>query len=369
MLTLSRRTDSRADLRSHLRRHAIVAAPLLVVPALVLSTPGTADAATTRDRADAAAGWLGRQLNPNSHVMEGQFGPDYGLTADTVIALDSAKVGRVAARQATYALTTNVLSYTGFGDPAEHYAGAYAKLLLVAVAQSIDPKAFGTGPRRNLVAGLRALQCGTAARTDCPAVDAGRFSDRSQYGDFSNAFGQSLGIIGLERGTKLGASPASVTFLLGQQCPNGGFPETFDDATCTSSVDATAFAVQALVTVGSTRARTAAADAGRFLLRRQKQNGSFIGNGVRNANTTALATQALTAVGRLKAAAEGQAFLRTLQVMCSGKPAQRGKVRYVKVGTGDTVRATSQAVPALAGSTLGEVAKDGSSADLPTLGC
>ena len=32
-------------------------------------------------------------------------------------------------------------------------------------------RAFGTGPRKDLVAGLRALECGTHARTDCAAAD------------------------------------------------------------------------------------------------------------------------------------------------------------------------------------------------------
>jgi hypothetical protein len=73
-----------------LRTRLLVAA-LLAVPAVVLATPGTADAAATRDRADAAAGWLGRQLNAD-HVMtvsvdvggSKQTFTDYGLTADTV---------------------------------------------------------------------------------------------------------------------------------------------------------------------------------------------------------------------------------------------------------------------------------------------
>ena len=46
-------------------------------------------------------------------------------------------------------------------------------------------------------------------------------------------------------------------FLLGQQCDNGGFPETFGAATCTGSVDATGFAVQALATVGGPAATDA----------------------------------------------------------------------------------------------------------------
>ena len=67
---------------------AVVAAPLAV-----LASPAAAGAATTpatRDRADVAAGWLTRQLDPATHTVLGKFGPDYGLTADVVLALDAA---------------------------------------------------------------------------------------------------------------------------------------------------------------------------------------------------------------------------------------------------------------------------------------
>ena len=288
-----------------LRKHLVAVAALLTVPAVVLATPGTAEAAETRNRADAGAGWLGRQLDPDTHLMTATFGgqsfPDYGLTADVVLALDSAKVGRRAARQATGALRNNVLAYTGGSDPAEHYAGSYAKLVMVAAAQGADATTFGGGPRKDLVAGLRELECGKVR--SCLAGDTGRFSDVSQFGDFSNAFSQSLALIGLERATSRGASRAAVSFLVGQQCGNGGFPETFNATPCRATVDATGFAVQALTAVGGKAALAAAGDGGRWLKRHQHDNGSFSGNGTRNANSTALAAQALTAVGRDNAAA------------------------------------------------------------------
>ena len=49
-----------------------------------------------------------------------------------------------------------------------------------------------------------------------------------------------------------------------------------------------------------------------------------------NANSTGLAAQALLAAGREKAAAKANAFLRSLQVGCGGKPANRGLVHYAK---------------------------------------
>jgi hypothetical protein len=355
------------------RRLLLAAVALLAAPAVVLATPGTADAVTTRQPAPAAAGWLGRQVNPDTHLMETSFGgqsfADYGLTADVVLALDSAKVGRTAARRSTRALERHVLDYTGFGDSKEFYAGAFAKLLVVAAAQGIDPNEFGSGPRRDLAAGLRALECGTAARKDCTTADRGRFADRSAFGDNSNTFTQSLALLGLERATRRGASHTSVTYLIGQQCADGGFPESFGKATCSPTVDATGFAVQALVQVGGSAARTAAAAGGRWLARHQHPNGSFTGNGSRNANSTALAAQALTAVERSKKAAKARHFLSALQVRCGGKPANRGKIHYARVGAGDDARATSQAVPALAQATLSDIGQDGSGPGLPRLAC
>ncbi len=359
-------------LRSPLRPRLLAAAALIAVPAVVLTSPGAAEAATTSNRADAAAGWLGRQLDADNlatTTFGGQTYPDYGLTADTVLALDAAKVGKAAARRATRALMRSKLAYTGGGDTAEHYAGAYAKLVLVAAAQGKDATSFGGGGRRDLVAGLLALECGTATRTDCAAGDAGRYADVSQYGDFSNTIGQSLALIGLERATGQGASRAAVRYLIGQQCPAGGFPEVLDAARCSPSVDSTGFAVQALRAVGGRAARAAAADGGRWLKHRQHRNGSYSGNGSRNANSTALAAQALTVVGRGKAAAKARGFLRRLQAGCEAAASERGRVEYDKAAAGDAVRATSQAVPALARAGLAHVGNDGSSRGLPRLAC
>ncbi len=363
-----------SDLSTSPSQHAswrpllLAGAALVLAPLLVLTAPGTASATPTRDRADAAAGYLGRQLAADTYLVTGQFGPDYGLTADVVLALDAAGVGRVTARRATAALKRNVLAYTGGGDPAEFYAGSFAKLILVAQAQGVPARQFGGSARSNLVTDLRSLECGPR-RTDCNEVDLGRFSDRSQFGDFSNAITQSLALISLERATATGPSAASVRYLSTQQCANGSFPLTFGATECVGSADATGFAVQALVSVGTAPARAAAGDAARWLRRRQNDDGSLSGNGSRNANSTALAAQAFDAVGFARAGADARAFLRSLQVQCGGRAAVRGSVRYDRSGSGEAVRATSQAVPALAMVTLPDISGDGARRGLPTLAC
>lgn len=350
------------------RRRLLAGATLFLAPVLVLTTPGVAEAAPTRDRADAGAGWLGRQLDADTSVVTGEFGPVYGQTADVVLALSAAGVGRGAARKATQALKDHVVDYTGGGDTAEYYAGSFAKLLVVAAARGADPRAFGSTPRADLVAELRALEC-TPRLTGCEAGERGRFSDISQFGDFSSVITQSLAVLGLERTTTSGSSATSVRYLLDQQCDNGAFPQDLGAATCTGSVDATGFAVQALVAVDSPAARSAAADAGRWLVRVQHKNGSFSGNDTRNANSTALAAQALDALDRAKRRAKAVRFLRSLQALCGTAPGVRGSVRYSKASTGDRVLSTGQSVPALAGVTLVEVDRAGSARGLPRLAC
>jgi len=347
----------------------LAGATLLIAPVLVLATPGVADAAPTRDRADAAAGWLGRQLDDDSHVVEGQFGADYGLTADVVLALDAAGVGRRAANRATLALRRNVLAYTGGGDKGERYAGSFAKLILVAEAEGVSPRRFGGSARNNLVHRLRSLECGTDRRDDCREADLGRFSDRSEFGDFSSTITQSLALIALDRATAKGPSTAAIRYLRTQQCDNGSFPLIFGADTCVGSVDGTGFAVQAMVQMGTRPALAAAEDAGRWLARRQHPNGSLSGNGARNANSTALAAQAFDALDRTKRVKNARAYLRSLQLRCGAAKAVRGSVQYDRAGSGDAARATSQAVPALAGVTLGEIDDAGARRGLPRLAC
>ncbi len=222
---------------------------LLTTAAVLLGAAAPSSAATTDDPAEAGAGWLESKLADGDHLeveFDGQSFPDYGLTADAVLAFDSARVAQDAAGRATDYLAANVGAYAGDGTT-ESYAGPLAKLINVSAAQGADPTSFGG---RNLVDDLTALECGSVHRTDCEAEDTGRFSDKSAFGNFSNGIGQSLALIGLKRATTTGPSAAAITFLVEQQCDDGGFPETFHPDTCTSSIDTTGFVAQALLYAG-----------------------------------------------------------------------------------------------------------------------
>lgn len=342
-------------------RFRIVAVAVLCV---ALVAPGTAAATGPRAerKADAAAGWLARQLVDGDH-FEVDFGgvtyPDAGLTIDGVLAFASAKASDTngAAAIAWLAEPANLTGYLGDGVT-EAYAGATAKASLAAQVRGLDPADFGGV---DLVARLEGL-----------LTPSGRFSDRSEFGDFSNAFTQSLAIITLSRTTG-GAPASSVTFAATTQCPDGGFPITFGATPCASDTDATAMMVQALLATG----RHVKAQQGlSWLASRQQPNGGLsFGDGATtvtpNTNTTGLAAQAFRAGGRLLAAHQARTFILSLQAGCDTDPSLRGAIAYDASGhdpaTG--VRATAQAVLGLGGPSLATLSASGSVPQAPELAC
>lgn len=308
---------------------------------------------------DAAAGWLARQLVDGDH-LETSFGgvsyPDQGLTVDAVLAFAAAKTAGAAGARATawLALPENVAGYTGDGAT-ESYSGATAKLLLAAQVQG-GPRTFGGV---NLEARLRAL-----------GTPSGRYVDRSAFGDFSNAFGQSYAVLALNR-TAAKAPAAASAYLVSEQCADGGVPISFGGQPCVGDVDATALAVQALRSAG----RTAAAAKGvAWLAGKQQRNGGFAagdGVGTPNANSTGVAGQALADARKVVPAVRAGVYLATLQLRCSAPVADRGAVPFDSSGfAADTApRATAQAVLGLTAAPLATLTARGSAPAAPVLAC
>ncbi|GAA0727269.1 terpene cyclase/mutase family protein [Dactylosporangium roseum] len=343
------------------RRHRVRTLFAGVLAAFALSTMAAAPAAAgsppTVDPADAAAGWLARQLVDGERfevVFDGVAYPDQGLTVDAVFAFAAAKVaGANAGKAMTWLARPEIL--TGYiGDGTEAYAGATAKLALAVQVRGGDPAAFGGV---DLIGRLRGLQ-----------APSGRFSDRSAFGDYSNAFTQSFALLTLDR-TPAGAPATGATYLAGARCADGGFPLSFDQPTCVSDVDATALVVQALLAVGRPDAAAAAVT---WLSSVQSGDGSFTDSaGVPNANSTGLAAQALRVAGRPVAWLKARGFLLSLQVRCAGPAAQRGGIAYSPAGfdPSTAVRATAQAVPGLTGAGLATLTAAGSRPAAPVLAC
>lgn len=358
---------------------ARAAAALLLATAAVVSYAApaatAAEVATTEEPAEAAAGWLAGQLtgeNKDHFVFAGGDFADIGLTIDAVFAFDAAGVAGDAARRATAFVRDNASSYVGFGE--ERFAGSYAKLLLLAEAQAADVSSFGG---LDLPAELTALECG-ATRTDC-ATTPGRYANKTgatgydPAADFSSPLTQALAVIALHRTTSADPSATAITYLLSEACPDGGYPSSFaasrGGAACTSDPDVTGFVIQGLFAVGR---GADAQPAVTWLSGRQAADGSFGGSGATakaNANSTAVAAQALRVAGQVAAANKAVEFLLTLQAGCAAKAGDRGQIAYDKSGSGDPVRATAQAVLGLTGTSLSDVSVEGITAAAPRLTC
>lgn len=328
------------------------------------------------DQAAYAAGFIVRTLaaRDDHYNYPASTFFDGGNTIDAILALDGAGAGLDQADATTDYLAAHVNDYVGYPDPAgsptaETYAGPLGKLVLGVVAQGGDPTDFGG---QDLVARLEGLM-----------TSDGRFSDKSNFGDYSNTIGQVLDIIALGRAT--GSVPdAAGDYLLDQQCSDGGFRGNLDvaGAACTSDADATAFAAQALVgLLGADDPATAAAL--EWLSSHQAPNGGFLNDdGQYNANTAGVAAQAFAAGGLDDELASAQEFLASLQFDCSFATGLRGGIAFtaadyatLKAAPTTTaaidraLRATPQATLGLAGDSLLTVTAEGAAASAPTLDC
>jgi hypothetical protein len=234
---------------------AAAAVPALAATAGAPAKPQAASPA----KPQAASGWLGRQMVKASHfvtVYGGVTYPAQGETIDAILAFAATKSASDYGARAIGWLEQSAVLYNYIGTGTESYAGATAKAALAAEVQGINPAKFG---KVNLI-----------ARLDKLLAKSGRYSDHSAYGDYSNAFSQSLAIIALSR---LGGAPATaVRFLMSSECKNGGYPLDFAQKTCVSDTDATAMDVEALLAANE---RLAAARGASYLAHVQKSNGGL----------------------------------------------------------------------------------------------
>jgi len=357
-----------------LRRKLVAGVGTVAVTAGVLFAPPAAAAPTAAPQAPGStartsAGWLTEQFTPGTHLqssVSGSYYDDQGLTADGILALDAAKVGQSSAATATTWLAANLAPYVGDGK-AESYAGSLAKTALVAQAQGANPSSFGG---RDLLTALEARQVAAAG------TDPGRFSDKSQFGDFSNAITQSFAVLTLVRANRQKTLPAAITSLRSLQCSDGGFRlgyPTNPTNPCVSDPDATAFAVQALVRQpGTERALD-------YLVKKQGADGGVVSAlGPENANTTGLAAVAFALGGRQTAVTKAYAYLKARQAEAAGTPTGVGAVNF-KAGGYDPDTALRSTTQALLGLAVGDdptrsptaaayatVSRTGAAAEAPT---
>ena len=287
-------------------------------------------------------------------VYDGVTYPDQGETIDAILAFAATKSANAYGARAMDWLEQSAVLYNYIGVGTESYAGETAKLALAAEVRGINPAKFG---KVNLI-----------ARLDKLLTTSGRYSDHSQYGDYSNSFSQSLAIIALSRD---GGVPAkAVSFLISSECKNGGYPLDFAQKTCVSDTDATAMVAQALLAAGQ---RAAAIRGLNWLVSVQKRNGGLdpAGGTLPDANTTGLAGEAFAAAGWKFHPELAAKFLTSLQVGCSAPAAERGALKYDSAGfaASTAVDATAQGILGLADISLTKLSASGSSNAAPRLAC
>lgn len=315
-------------------------------------------AAKAPSRDQAAAGWLARQMTGRSHfvsVFGGKTFANQGGTIDAIFAFAATGAAKDFGQRAiAWLAKPKILSgYIGNGKSSS-FAGSIAKAALAAEVQGMNPRKLGGV---NLFARLASL-----------LTKSGRYSDHSSFGDFSNAFSQSLAILALSRpGT---APKSSVNFLISAECKDGGFPLDFGARKCVSDPDSTGMAVQALLAAG----RKVAAQRGEhWLARVQRPDGGFASGAkaAPNANSTGLAGEALAAGDWSARAARAAKFLLSLQVGCSGSASRRGAIRFDKTGfqSSSVTRATAQGILGLADVPLLALSSQGGHPGAPRLAC
>jgi hypothetical protein len=342
---------------TRLRARAAVFLITVALGCSAAAAPALAATAGAPTKPQAAAGWLARQMVKGSHfvtVFDGVSYPDQGETIDAIFAFAATKSSNAYGARAIGWLEQSTVLYNYIGTGTESYAGETAKTALAAEVRGIDPAKFG---KVNLIARLAKL-----------LTRSGRYSDHSVYGDYSNAFSQSLAIIALSRDG--GAPVKAVRFLMSSECKNGGYPLDFAQKTCVSDTDSTALDVQALLAAGE---RDAAARGLSYLAHVQKSNGGLDATGGTspNANTTGLAGEAFAAGGWKHQAALAAKFLTSLQAGCSAPSAERGALAYDSAGFAEStaVDATAQGILGLADISLVKLSARGSASGAPHLAC
>jgi len=322
----------------------LAAGLVCALAAPVAAAPPSSDPRT--DAQDAAA-WLASQVTA-AGFLPNPFSPGAAspsLTAQAIPAFVAAGVGRTTIDAMLAYLGAHVEDAVvsgGVDSP-----GSLANLILAATASGADPTSFGT-THANLVARLLATQ--QASGLFGPPDNA----------NFDGAFRQGLALLALHAA---GVSNANgVTWLQQQQCPDGSWtPFRTDTSGPCPPVDlstftgpdtnSTALAVLGLHAQGANAAAAQGINALNSVRNGDGGWGFFaLSSQATDANSTGLVLTALRTVNG-SADASGIAALLTLQVGCTGDPADLGGIAF-QPGAGGVlvpdVSATVQATPALA---------------------
>jgi hypothetical protein len=350
-----------------MKRAAMLAGVLALVVAL--AAPAVASASAGSE----AATWLGKQLKPtetSSPAYCELFGsPSIGETIECELAFKAAGSEFASKSTVTYDYAVEHKSeYIGAKSCAEAgamHAGSVAKLALGVEAEGHNPEEVGG---RNLIADLTCLQAKEGAEN-------GRFKDKGTE-EFSNVTTQSFAIIALKaceakactsKPNLKSAIEAGATYLAGQQCREkqaGAFRSTMglpatecntkppfnkkvEENPNAVEVDSTGAAIQALLTVGTSGAKTSAESALKWLHTDQTATGAWESYCSETEFATLFKSANSTALGIMADVEDKASFgsgVKWLQEAVEGQPAsERGLPACGKTGKPD-VLASAQGV-------------------------
>ncbi len=309
------------------------------------------------------------QLNPASSVDLGQavayltanlaggthyepFGggfADFGLTMDGAFALAATGTDDAALKAIVDFLDQrgndgsgrNIDDYTGIGTEFAS-GGSVGKEALTAEIAGYDPRSFGG---HDLIAALDGLVCTTADGTVCAGAGNYRYAQ--------STFSQALAVLAQLRAGDNDGAAQPIAYLEGLQHSSGAFPSVLPGTG--SDTDSTAMAAMALALVPTDRARTAVGRALAWLAAQQESDGSFPGAAGESVNSAAVSTQAL----HLAASTYASAITAGEQFLASEQNSDGGfNVTVGAESAGSDVRASTQAVGAIAGMPFGSVLDD-----------
>jgi hypothetical protein len=293
-----------------------------------------------RRAADAAAGYLAIHLSRDRGWFAKPASAAFSKTVSADLALVADGTGKTAVAESVRYLQHHVDAVVGNGTPKGDDPGRLAYLIMLARATGHSATAFGPKDVKggdDLVKRLLA--------TDGQS-QPGVFGSASFY---PGAYSQSLALLALAAARRT-PPPKTVSWLERQQCPDGGWL-SYQGASCGTSgedTNTTALAVQALHALGVHPAHNPRG----YFRKLQDSDGGFPfqAGSPTDADSTGLVLQALAAL-RVKLSSLPHhspiPTLLRLQLGCSSPAGDRGGFRYKKANHHANILATAQALPGL----------------------
>ena len=334
--------------------------------AFVTSTAGASTSANEISSARSATSYLASQFNASGFIPGSGGSADFSSTIASDIDFAATNTYLGLARQSMNYIASNLNSYVvlpTYGDG----PGQLANVIIAARALGFDPSNFGGV---NLISRLLATQQTTG-------VDSGMFGSEAELAAYdAGAYDQGLALsalayAGITTGTQV---QAAVSWLVPQQCANGGFNfQSNAGGACSGTpasysgpdTNSTAVAIEGLVAQGALTS-SARSLAVRYFTTGQDSDGGFgyyanvggsLGTSNSDTDSTALVLQALSAMGIdptgtqfTIGGANPPSFLNSQQISTTGS--SLGEFNYQ--GT-PSLLATVQAVPGLIGAPLYDV--------------